>query len=127
MQRRELLKTLAAGATTLGAVGSTAVVTQAAAIAATPKRAGDPIEQDAVKFWSESSLKRVYPNSDPGSAAPLDDPAMQTVLEHFHTFGDPYANAFLSAVPEPASVASIIVAAAGMTLTRRRFDQDRRP
>jgi hypothetical protein len=72
MQRRELLKTLAAGATTLGAVGSTAVVGQAAAATAAPKRAGDAIEQDAVKFWSESSLKRVYPNSEPGSAAPLE-------------------------------------------------------
>ena len=71
MQRRELLKTLAAGATTLGAVGSTAVVNQAAAATTVPKRAGDAIEQEAVKFWSESSLKRVYPNSDPGSAALL--------------------------------------------------------
>lgn len=71
MQRRELLKTLAAGATTLGAVGSTAVVRQAAAATSAPNRGGDPIEQDAVKFWSESSLNRVYPNSDPGSAAPL--------------------------------------------------------
>ncbi|MBA3482623.1 MAG: DUF4091 domain-containing protein [Pirellulales bacterium] len=72
MQRRELLKTLAAGATTLGAVGSTAVIGQAAAASSARKRAGDAIEQDAVRFWSESSLKRVYPNSDPGSAAPLE-------------------------------------------------------
>ena len=71
MQRRELLKTIAAGATTLGVVGSTAVVGHAAVATSTSKRAGEAIEQEAVKFWSESSLKRVYPNSDPGSAAPL--------------------------------------------------------
>lgn len=70
MQRRDMLKTLAAGATTLGV---TAAATSAgAAQAAVADRAGAPLEQDGVKFWSETSLKRIFPNSEPGSAAPLE-------------------------------------------------------
>jgi hypothetical protein len=55
------------------------------------------------------------------SGGALDDPAVQKVAEHFGAFGDPYANAFLSAaVPEPASLVSMLIAAAAMTMTRRR-------
>jgi hypothetical protein len=68
MHRRELLKTLAAGATTLGVV-----TTAPAAQAAQPRanRTGNALEQDQVQFWSETSLNRVFPNSDPGSAETL--------------------------------------------------------
>lgn len=70
MQRRDLLKSLAAGATTLGTLG--AVAAEHPAASGLPNnRPHDPVERDAVKFWSESALVRVYPNSAPGSAAPL--------------------------------------------------------
>ena len=54
------------------------------------------------------------------SDAALDDPAIRMVADHFSAFGDPYAGAFLSAVPEPTSLVSVVLAAAGMTLFRRR-------
>lgn len=69
MDRRDLLKTITAGATTLGM--TTATGAAEAAASAAPPRPGKVIEQDAVKFWSETSLNRVFPNSEPGSAAPL--------------------------------------------------------
>ena len=58
---------------------------------------------------------------DRATLGALDDPAMQKVVEHLGTFGDPYAGAFLSAVPEPASLIPIAFAAAAITFTRRRF------
>lgn len=69
MHRRELLRTLAAGATTVGVVGSAD-----ASKAENPQagRRGEPIERDAVGFWTETSLQRVFPNSPPGCAAPLE-------------------------------------------------------
>jgi hypothetical protein len=42
-------------------------VTPATNPTSTPK----PIEREGIQFWLESSLKRVYPTSSPGSAAPL--------------------------------------------------------
>ena len=70
MQRRDMLKTLAAGATTLGvtATGTAAL----AAATSNDARGGAPLEQHGVKFWSETSLKRIFPNSAPGSAATLE-------------------------------------------------------
>jgi len=70
MHRRELLKSLAAGATALTAAGA-ATADQAAATTA-GRRTGAATEQNGVAFWSETSLSRVYPNSEAGSAAPLE-------------------------------------------------------
>lgn len=69
MQRRDMLKTLAAGT---AAVGVSAAGPAGAALAvASTDRAGKPLEKDNVKFWSETSLKRIFPNTEPGSAAEL--------------------------------------------------------
>ncbi len=46
------------------------------------------------------------------------DPALQRVVEHFSEFGGAYSTTFLSAVPEPAAVVPLAVAAAGMLMTR---------
>jgi hypothetical protein len=67
MKRRDLLKGFAAGATTLG----TLATYQPHLDAAAASRAGSPLDQDGVKYWSETSLNRVYPNSPIGSAGPL--------------------------------------------------------
>jgi hypothetical protein len=67
MKRRDLLKGLAAGATTLGALTTEQIHLNAAAVT----RTGTSLDQDGVKYWSETSLNRVYPNSPVGSAAPL--------------------------------------------------------
>ncbi|HEX6961503.1 MAG TPA: glycoside hydrolase domain-containing protein, partial [Lacipirellula sp.] len=68
MDRRELLTTLAGGTAALSVadphIGR-------AAPAGTNAAAGSALERDGLKFWSETSLKRVYPNSEPGSAEPL--------------------------------------------------------
>lgn len=69
MQRREMLKTVALGASALGL--SAAYPTASDAFASTTNRPGNPIEQAGVRFWLENALTRVYPNSLPGSAAPL--------------------------------------------------------
>ncbi|MGV3483680.1 MAG: hypothetical protein ACO1RT_04610, partial [Planctomycetaceae bacterium] len=73
MQRRDMLKTLAAGATTVGVTATANTVALANAVEATKPgaRAGTPVEQHGAKFWTETSLNRVFPNSDPGSASPL--------------------------------------------------------
>ncbi len=69
MHRRDLIKTMAAGTTALGTL-STLSTAQAAHM---PKqRAGRPIEQESVQFWSETSLNRVFPNSEAGSAETLE-------------------------------------------------------
>jgi len=66
MQRREMLKSVVTGAATLGALAGA----EEAVEAATANPAGAPLEQNGVQAWTESSLKRVYPTSPPGSAAP---------------------------------------------------------
>ncbi len=69
MQRRDMLKTLAAGT---AAVGVSATMPADMAFAtASANRTGAPLEQDGVKFWSETALKRIFPNTEPGSAAEL--------------------------------------------------------
>jgi hypothetical protein len=65
MQRRELLKTIAGGAA-LGAVARCDAEDKV-----TPSDQAPILEQDGVKYWSESSLKRVYPNSAPRGNDPL--------------------------------------------------------
>ncbi|CAN5611012.1 hypothetical protein BH09PLA1_BH09PLA1_12340 [soil metagenome] len=50
----------------------------------------------------------------------MDTPALSKVLEHYQQFGDAYANAFLSAVPEPTGITVIGLAVAGMVRRRRR-------
>jgi hypothetical protein len=69
MQRRDLLKMVALGAPALSM--SVAHPTLASTLTPPARRSGEPIHQGGVKFWLESSLTRVYPNSSPGSAAPL--------------------------------------------------------
>ncbi|WP_428306206.1 DUF4091 domain-containing protein [Lacipirellula sp.] len=69
MQRRDMLRTLAAGT---AAVGVSAAAPAAIALAAaSADRAGAPLEKEGVKFWTETSLKRIFPNTEPGSAAEL--------------------------------------------------------
>ena len=69
MHRRDLFKTMAAGTTVLGTLSSLSTA-QAAHM---PKnRAGHPIEQESVQFWTETSLNRVFPNSEAGSAETLE-------------------------------------------------------
>ena len=48
------------------------------------------------------------------------DPAVQEVVEHFNEFGAAYSTTFLSAVPEPAAVVPLALAATGMLMTRPR-------
>ncbi|HVJ86459.1 MAG TPA: DUF4091 domain-containing protein, partial [Caulifigura sp.] len=67
MKRRDLLKTVAGGVVTLG-VAERASGAEAAADANSSGAA--PLEKDGAVFWTESSLKRIYPTSAPGSAAP---------------------------------------------------------
>jgi hypothetical protein len=67
MHRRDLLKSLAATATTLGALE-----TGFCADSPDSGRLGRPIEQDGLLLWSETSLNRVFPNSAVGSAERLD-------------------------------------------------------
>ncbi|MBN1490117.1 MAG: DUF4091 domain-containing protein [Phycisphaerae bacterium] len=74
LNRRELLKSMAAGAAALSA--STAGTVRADSPAnetdsTRRSRPGAPIERDGVRFWLETSLTRVFPNSPAGSAAPL--------------------------------------------------------
>jgi hypothetical protein len=68
MQRRDMLKTLAASAAAGVSATASARLTLAAA---SSDRTGDPLEEHGVKFWSETSLKRIFPTSEPGSAEPL--------------------------------------------------------
>jgi len=68
VHRRELLTSLAAGAATLSVAEP---VFAHPVDADNREETGSPIESDGVKFWSETSLNRVYPNSQPGSAKPL--------------------------------------------------------
>ena len=69
MNRREALKAIAS----TGALGVLGL--HAPAVAAAAEAAGDAhaqsIERNGVEFWLETSLKRIYPNSPPGSAQPL--------------------------------------------------------
>jgi len=70
MNRRDLLKAAAAaGVTSLG-ISQVDSLAEASPTSH-PARDGKPIEQDGVKFWLETSLRRVFPNSPAGSAAPL--------------------------------------------------------
>ncbi|QDT54744.1 hypothetical protein Pan44_27800 [Caulifigura coniformis] len=72
MKRRELLKTLAGGVATWGVAATTdAAPTGSEASAPNAPRPGDPLRRDNVSFWSETSLRRIYPTSEPGSATPL--------------------------------------------------------
>lgn len=69
MQRRDMLKTLAAGTAAVGV--SAAAPAGVALAAASADRPGKPLEKAGVTFWSETSLKRIFPNTEPGSAAEL--------------------------------------------------------
>ena len=81
MQRRDMLKTLAAGTAAVGV--SAAAPAGAALAAASADRAGNPLEKNGVKFWSETSLKRIFPNSEPGSAAELTLPSARNAQLSF--------------------------------------------
>jgi hypothetical protein len=68
----------------------------------------------------ESAADYLRRSGNPASDLGTLDPAVQKVVAHFSEFGAPYSTAFLSAVPEPTSLVSLVVVAAGMMLTRRR-------
>jgi hypothetical protein len=58
------------------------------------------------------------------SGAGMDDTALRTLVRHREQFGDAYARAFLSAVPEPEAVTMCgFLAAAASTLRRRRISR----
>ena len=44
---------------------------------------------------------------------------MQNIMGHLAMFGDGYANAFIAAVPEPAS-GGLLILTSSLLLTRRR-------
>ena len=64
MERRDVLKGMAAG---MGALGLGALDK----VEAATERPVKSIERNEMKFWLETSLKRVFPNSPPGDAGPL--------------------------------------------------------
>lgn len=66
MRRREMMKSVVTGATALGAMAGSGGV----GLAASEEPVVRPIEQGGLQAWTESSLKRVYPTSSPGSGAP---------------------------------------------------------
>ena len=66
MNRRELMKAMVVGALGAASLGDS----EAAEISDVP-RAVKPLESNEMSFWLETSLKRVFPNSEPGSASPL--------------------------------------------------------
>lgn len=69
LTRRNALKSLALGA---GALACGVSSTEAdAKMTSNPGVASKAIQQNEVKFWLETSLKRVFPNSPEGSAVPL--------------------------------------------------------
>lgn len=73
LNRRELLKGVA-GATVLSAAQRAARGDSPTGMGAGSQPArpgGAPVEQEGVRFWLETSLRRVFPNSPAGSAAPL--------------------------------------------------------
>jgi len=67
MNRRTVLKQLA-GAGALGLVAPSAAL---AAPGAAAQDLPPPLAKDQIRFWLETSLRRVYPTSPPGSAQPL--------------------------------------------------------
>lgn len=70
MNRREMMKTIVAGVGALGAASLNAG--EAAETEKPPKKTRpDPIELNEIKFWLETSMNRVFPNSPPGSAETL--------------------------------------------------------
>jgi hypothetical protein len=73
----------------------------------------------------ESAADYLRRSGDPASDLPPFDPAVRKVVEHFSEFGASYSTTFLSALPEPAAVGPLVVAAAGMLITRPR-KRDRR-
>jgi hypothetical protein len=50
----------------------------------------------------------------------LSDPAVQEVVHHFEQFSVPYANSFLSAVPEPTAAGAIVLGIPAMCGKRKR-------
>jgi hypothetical protein len=53
----------------------------------------------------------------------MDDPALRMVADHFQQFGLEYAQAFLSAAPEPGSAVGLIGLMTAGALSRRRRHQ----
>jgi hypothetical protein len=58
------------------------------------------------------------------SAAGMNGAALQRVKQDFEQFGDGFARGFLSAVPEPASLALIVALVAPALISRRRRDHN---
>jgi MYXO-CTERM domain-containing protein len=68
------------------------------------------------------TLRRAMTYLEGGDRSPngMDAPALQLVMEHFDTFGVPYAQSFLSSVPEPTGALAISGLAALAASRRRR-------
>jgi hypothetical protein len=71
MKRREVLKTLAGGVAALGATASSGSTLADSPVGSMSTRQGPPLEKDGVQFWTETSLRRIYPASEAGPAGPL--------------------------------------------------------
>jgi hypothetical protein len=65
VKRREVIKGIVVG---MGALGMGGIVTGEE----TSKQPPKPMERDEIKFWLETALKRVFPNSPAGSAGLLE-------------------------------------------------------
>lgn len=70
MNRREAIKQIA-GAGTLSVLSLTAHGENSNKENSKETRRSEALEKNEIKFWLETSLKRVYPTSPPGSAQPL--------------------------------------------------------
>jgi hypothetical protein len=61
-----------------------------------------------------------YLEGEDRSLRGMDRPELQMVIDHFAQFGVPYAQSFLSAVPEPAAATAYIAAMTALATRRRR-------
>jgi hypothetical protein len=70
MNRREMIKMMGSA----GAMSAISLVSPSMAAGQDAPGPGDAksLDKDSIQFWLETSLKRVYPNSPPGSAKPLE-------------------------------------------------------
>ncbi|HNT34950.1 MAG TPA: hypothetical protein PKH07_08135, partial [bacterium] len=67
MNRREAMQTILTGAGAMTCIAATETSAEQSKHSASAK----PIEKDALCFWLETSLRRVFPNSSPRDASPL--------------------------------------------------------
>src|SRR5688500_3839459 len=70
MNRREALQAII-GTGAVGLLVPSDAGAEPADATSTTKPQQPPLTKEGLRFWLESSLKRVYPTSPPGGAAPL--------------------------------------------------------